>query len=69
MAKLSKRLEKELEQAKTRFDALKAKHEYERKAMDAAEAQADKHIAFLAESQANALKFEGGPEQGENEGD
>lgn len=59
MARLSKRLEKEVEQAKARLEALKKKHEYERKAMDAAEAQAEKHVAFLTESHANALKFEG----------
>lgn len=69
MARLSTRLTKELEQAKTRFDALKAKHEYERKAMEAAEAQAEKHIAFLAESHASALRFEGVPDAVEVEGD
>lgn len=59
MARLSTRLAKELEQMKTRLDTLKAKHEQERRAMDAAEEHAQKRIEFLAESHANALKFEG----------
>jgi hypothetical protein len=59
MAKLSKRLEKELDQAKIRLIALQAKHEQERSAMDAAEAHARERITFLEGSLANAQKFEG----------
>lgn len=59
MARLSKRLAKEVEQAQTRYEALKVKHEQERKAMEMAEEQAAKHIEFLEGSLQNALKFEG----------
>lgn len=59
MARLSTRLAKEVEQAKTRLEALKAKHEQERRSMEAAESHAEERVKFLTDSHANALKFEG----------
>ena len=58
MARLSKRLEKELETMRARLDSLKAKHEQERQAMDQAEAHAASRVAFLEKSLADALEFE-----------
>lgn len=59
MAKLSKRLEKELETMKARHASLLEKHEQERKAMELAESQAVERVAFLEKSLAAALEFEG----------
>ena len=59
MAKLSKRLEKELEQARARIVTLKEKHDVERMGMDAAEMHAAERVAFLEKSLASAMGFEG----------
>ena len=58
MAKLSKRLDKELGQARARQATLKDKHDQERAAMDLAETQAAERVAFLEKSLQAALEFE-----------